>query len=111
MFRQMSLQYGKQTVYSKEIEKFMCSFLKCDLTKVFDQYLRTTEIPELEYGIKNGNLYYKWTNCVKGFNMPIRLHDSATWIKPTTELQQLKFRKEEIIVDDNFYINIKKIKS
>ena len=44
-----------------------------DLSKIFDQYLRTTKIPELEYKFTGDNMYYRWTNCVEGFNMPVKL--------------------------------------
>jgi hypothetical protein len=40
---------------------------------VFDQYLRTTEIPLLKYKVSGKTLSYSYERVVKGFAMPIRV--------------------------------------
>ena len=42
------------------------------LSKVFDQYLRTTKIPVLEYQLEGSRLSYRWSNVVPGFDMPVK---------------------------------------
>jgi aminopeptidase N len=44
-----------------------------DLSKIFDQYLANNNDPVLEYKFTGDNMYYRWTNCVAGFNMPVKL--------------------------------------
>ena len=40
-------------------------------SKVFEQYLRTTKIPALEYRIAGDTLSYRWADVVPGFDMPV----------------------------------------
>ena len=44
---------------------------KMNLTPIFNQYLKTTSIPELTYKINGDTLTYSWTNVNDDFNMPI----------------------------------------
>ena len=44
-----------------------------DLSKVFDEYLRTTMIPVFEYKSDGTTLSYHWANVVPGFEMPVRV--------------------------------------
>jgi hypothetical protein len=80
------------------------------LNKVFDQYLRTTQIPVLEYKLEGPRVSYRWTNVVRGFAMPVRVTTSPgtlTWIRPTESWKSTATRvarPEDFRVDDNFYI-------
>ena len=59
-----------------------------DLSKVFDQYLRDTKIPVLEYYYTADNkLFVRWNNCIAGFNMPLYIIDGRVkqTIKPTAK--------------------------
>ena len=56
-----------------------------DLGKVFDEYLRTTMVPALEYRLRGGTLSYRWADVVPGFDMPVRVRlapDSWTFCIP-----------------------------
>ncbi|HEX3928763.1 MAG TPA: M1 family metallopeptidase [Gemmatimonadales bacterium] len=78
--------FGRQTVMGKQIEDYISEHSGHDLSKVFDQYLRTVMTPELEYRIAGDTLAYHWTNVVPGFNMPIKvtLSDGKyTFVEPT----------------------------
>ena len=83
------------------------------LAKFFDQYLRTTQIPNLEYKIQDGQLQYRFNNCVKGFTMKIRtmVDNKKKWLEPTTEWQSIKLKNAnaEFKVDRDFYITTKKV--
>ncbi|HEY8389039.1 MAG TPA: M1 family metallopeptidase [Parasegetibacter sp.] len=117
MLRDMNKVYYHQTVTSAEIEAFISKYSGFDFSKVFDQYLRTVKIPELDHKTETVNekliLSYRWTNCVEGFNMPMRIQVApGEWkfIYPTTEWQSVEtgftpdqFKWEEI-KDKNFYI-------
>ncbi|ANI88418.1 peptidase M1 [Arachidicoccus ginsenosidimutans] len=80
-----------QTITSKQIEDYINQFTGIDFSKVFQQYLTTTQIPVLElyFSDNNEKINYRYINCVAGFNMPIVLHDGNHTFKftPTTEWQ------------------------
>lgn len=111
IMRGLNQTFWHKTVDAKDIQEYMCKASGKDFNKVFDQYLRTTKIPVLEYSIKEGKLSYRWSNCVSGFNMKLKLKD-GTWISPTEKWQVLKGTwnaKSTIQADRNFYIEVKKV--
>ena len=102
-----------QTVTGKQVEDYISKNSGKDLSKVFDEYLRTTMIPVLEYKIKNGTLFYHWTNVVKGFKMPLKVvlaKNVNSFIYPTEYYKQIKINEKDLKVDENFYINTNQIK-
>ncbi|WP_317897534.1 M1 family metallopeptidase [Aurantibacillus circumpalustris] len=109
MFRSMNLKFRHQTVVSSQIESYMASYLNLDLQKIFDQYLRTIQIPTLEYRIKKDKLFYRWTNCVKGFNMPLKIitAEKESWLTPTDKWQTMSYQDALFKADDNFFITTK----
>ncbi len=112
ILRGLNKTFYHQTVTTKDIETYISKESGIDLSKVFDQYLRNIEIPVLEYTLKDGKLSYRWTNCVKGFNMPLKINFKGNrWIKPTEEWQSLNMYPEgaeDFKVDRNFYVKVKK---
>ena len=44
-----------------------------DFSKFFDQYLRTAQIPTLLWSVNNGKVSVQFTNCIKGFKMPLQI--------------------------------------
>ncbi len=111
--RQMNRTFYHQTVDSKQMEDFISQQLGRDLTPVFDQYLRDVRVPLLEYSLREGKLKYRWTNCVPGFNLPLRIFTplgQSRFIYPTDQWQTLKLRADEIKADDNFYIKVQRLK-
>jgi hypothetical protein len=85
--------YYHKTVTTQQVEAYISRYAQRDLSKIFDQYLRTTKIPVLEYKMNSNTLVsYHWTNCVKGFNMPVRVSvagQPAMWIAPTEDWKTL----------------------
>ena len=113
LLRGMNKTFYHQTVTGKQIEEYISKTSGIDFSKVFDQYVRTTQIPVLEYKVKGNKLSYRWTNCVKGFNMPLKINfGDEKWIKPTQKWKTLKIKKgekNEFSADRNFYIHTKKL--
>ena len=112
ILRGLNKTFYHQTVTSKQVEEYMSKNSGIDLSKIFDQYLRTTMIPTLEYKIENGKLFYRWANCIKGFNMPVKImlsKDQYSFIYPTEIFKQIKTNDRDIKVDDNFYIKTEKL--
>lgn len=77
MLRSMNADFYHKTVTSTEIENYISKWMGRDLSKVFDQYLRTIQVPELEFNTietsKGDLLIYKWNNVVPGFDMPVKV--------------------------------------
>jgi len=112
MLRGMNKDFYHQTVESSQIENYISKHIGRDLTKVFDQYLRTIQIPTLEYSIGNEGIKYRWTNCVEGFDLPLDVvinQANKQRIFPTTTWQLLSGAKE-IKVSEDFYVQSKEMK-
>ncbi|MGZ8554314.1 MAG: M1 family metallopeptidase [Chitinophagaceae bacterium] len=115
ILRGLNKAFYHSTVDSKDIENYISSKSGKDLSKIFDQYLRTIKIPRLEYKIKGYSFSYRWTNCVKGFKMPVRLFSGGKerWITPEEKWQTRQMPgwliEKSFSIDKNFYINEKKI--
>jgi aminopeptidase N len=115
ILRGLNKTFYHQTVTAKQVEDYINAESKKDFTKVFEQYLTTTKVPVLEYKITKGALTYRWTNCVTGFDMPIKVtleKDVYTFIYPTEVPQKIKTKiKPEVFkVDANFYVKTEKMK-
>ena len=82
-----------------------------DLSKVFDQYLRTMKIPVFEYKLEGEAMKYRYTNVIDGFQMPLRVFvgEKPHWLYPTTEwkTETLKATADNFKVDPNFYVQHK----
>ena len=113
ILRGLNSTFYHKIVTTQDIENFMSKQSGKDLSKIFDQYLRTTKIPVLEYKFTGDNMYYRWTNCVSGFNMPVKLDAIDDWLKPTTEWKTTAVTggilKDGLKIDRNFYITVKKV--
>jgi len=108
ILRGLNEDFYHQTVTSKQVEDYVSQKSGTDFSKVFDQYLRTTKIPVLEYKQTGNSLQYHWANTVAAFNMPIRL-TNGQWLTPTANRQTVKLSApNEFSVDKNFYIIVKK---
>jgi aminopeptidase N len=95
ILRGLNKDYYHQEVTSADIENYITKKSGFDLSKTFDQYLRTTTIPTLEYYFvadkkdkSKLRLYFRWIDCVHRFNMPVRVNLSKAQqvlIKPVQE--------------------------
>jgi aminopeptidase N len=108
----MNRVYYHQTVTTQEIEAFMAADLGLSLTKVFDQYLRTPQVPELEYKLEKGKLCYRWVNCIEGFDMPVDIELDGQHIRLFPMAQEWKTAElngRVVVVDEDFYVTSKNI--
>ena len=60
----LNKDFYHQTVTSAQIENYLSEKSGKDLTAFFDQYLRTTLIPKLEYEIKGGSITYRYVDII-----------------------------------------------
>ena len=102
--RGLNQTFWHQTVTTQEVEDYMSKKLNIDLSKVFDQYLRTVQIPTLEMVYSGTKIKYRWTNCVKGFDMPVPLGE--TTLLPTQKWKKLDISDyKHPMPNEQLYIN------
>jgi aminopeptidase N len=108
ILRGLNEEFYHQTVKSEQIENYLAVHTGLNLKPFFDQYLRDTRIPTFEYALLNGVMRYHWGNCVKGFNMKLKvnINGQVHWLEPTQKWQNLS--QPELIrsveVDPDFYV-------
>jgi len=114
ILRGLNADLGRTTVSGADVEAYISSRAGTDLSKVFDQYLRTTDVPVLEWRREAGTLRHRWTNAVEGFDMPVRVRTTPDapyeWIRPTTSWQtsRLPTSGGDLEVDPNFYVGARR---
>jgi aminopeptidase N len=112
ILRGLNQDFYHQTVTTQVVEKYISQKSGKDLSKIFDQYLRTKNVPVLEYRVKNKTVSFRWSNCIKGFTMPVLVSvgSKKQWLKPTETFQTIKSDGTAFSPDKNFYILAKEIK-
>ena len=113
ILRGLNKEFYHQTVTTKQIEDYIAKVSDLELEGFFNQYLRTTKIPLLEFTHKNRELKYRWINVVDNFIMPIQVFigDELRWITPKTEWQiyETKSSKMPVTIKRDFYIESKSL--
>lgn len=109
LLRGLNKDFFHQIVTTEQIEEYLSHFLNFDLSRIFDQYLRTAQLPTLEIIQKGKQFQYRW-NAIEEFNMPVDVFDGEKKIRlyPTSEFQTLKAKK--LRVDENYLIDLKYIR-
>ncbi len=109
ILRGLNRDFYHQTVTTKQVEEYISRQSGKDFNKVFDQYLRTVNVPVLEYRQHGYKFQYRWSNVVNKFNMPVKL-TTGQWITPSANWQDGSLKNGTTFgVDKNFYINLKKV--
>lgn len=95
LLRGLNKRFYHSTVTSAQVEQYIMDRIGLKLDAFFDQYLRTKDIPVLEWYIKKKQLYYRFTNTVEGFNLPITVTGGkrAENITVTNEWQKQDWKK------------------
>jgi aminopeptidase N len=108
ILRGLNSTFYHQTVTTKQIEDYLSKNSGLDLTSFFNQYLRDTRVPTLEYFFKNNTIGYRWTNCVAGFNMSVKVKIDGIEkvLNPTTEWQNITSQANvsKLEIDKNYYV-------
>jgi len=84
-----------------------------DLTPIFNQYLRRTDLPtlELQFDESAGKVSYRWKADEQAFAMPVKVGRKDAWqlIEPTTEWKtmSLGMKMEEFdVATDLYFVNV-----
>jgi aminopeptidase N len=108
ILRGLNKDFYHQVVKGSQIEEYMSSKAGINLKPVFDQYLRDIRIPVFEYYVKGNKLTFRWIDCVRGFNMPLRIYVSGVRkdIVPTSSFSTIDLETDNavITVDANYYV-------
>jgi aminopeptidase N len=108
----MNRDFFHQTVTSAQIETYLSSQTGIDLTAFFNQYLRTAEIPVLEYKQEGTSLKYRYTQNVSDFDMPVRVsvNGEPRWIYPNAAWKSEPIpAAASLEFDPNFLVTYSKI--
>src|SRR6476620_10735135 len=104
----LNKDFWHQTVTTKQVESYISQKAGIDLSKVFDQYLRTTKIPLLQYKIDGNKVSFKYDRVVSGFAMPLRVmvNGKPRMITPTEAMQTIDGGEpvKTFEVDRNYYV-------
>jgi aminopeptidase N len=113
LLRGLSKQFYHKNVNTQDVERYINQVTGYNYQKVFDQYLRTIQIPVLEYYFDAaGALHYRYNNCVNGFNLPVWLPDGKKQLRvvPTALWQTIKlpaFQPE--LLEQLYFFKVKKV--
>lgn len=104
----LNKEFYHKTVTSTDVEDYISKMVGFDLKTFFNQYLRTTQIPTLEYYFSEEKFAYRWINAVPGFNMPlkVKLDNQEQWVRATTNWthEYNSDTKTELTIDPSFYV-------
>ena len=111
ILRGLNETFYHQTVGTGQIENYISERSGIDLSSFFDQYLRDIRIPILEYFFSEGKMYYRWTNVIDHFSIPIEMYlgDNELKITPRRAWQTIETNEGQLIIQPNYYIATSKI--
>lgn len=115
ILRGLNATYWHQIVTGRQIQEYISRQSGIDLSRVFEQYLTTTRIPEFAYATYGGKLRYRWENVVPGFAMPIRVTlapGRTVVVTPTTRWQSTPLPSDagpEVQVDQNYFVTTSRV--
>jgi len=117
ILRGLNHTFWHRTVMGREIEDYITQRSGKNLRPVFDEYLRTTMVPALEYRVRGDTLEYRWADVVPGFDMPVKatlVWPEMAWLHPTTSWQRTRVtlpNGSDFRVDPNFYVVARRVEA
>ncbi len=108
ILRGINRDFYHQVVKGAQIENYLSEKTGMNLKPFFDQYLRDARIPVFEYYIKGNDLSYRWTNCVRGFDMPLKIDVSGNTmiLNPMETFKTIRLNSKNGVVkaDPGWYV-------
>ena len=105
-------------VTGEEVETYLGRASGLVLEPVLHQYLRTTDVPVLEWRLEGGGLSYRWADVVDGFAMPVEVTTSlasgpgtALRLEPTRSWRTVRVPPDVtgITVDRDYYVRSRRV--
>lgn len=105
----LNTDFRHSTVDSRQVEQYIAKKAQLDLSLIFDQYLRSTTIPVLEYQLDQGKIRFRFRNCIDNFKMPVRwgqrqLPFSTQWTETSMDESS-----DPLSLDGNYYWTLRRI--
>jgi aminopeptidase N len=115
VLRGLNRDFRHQIVTGEQIEGYIAEHTGLPLNRVFEQYLRATTIPALEWRISGAELSFRWSDAVSGFDMPVpvELNGGAVLTLPATEVWQTMNVPQgtaRITVDPDYYVASREVR-
>jgi aminopeptidase N len=111
ILRGLNHTFYHSTVTAADIEQYINRVSGRNFSPVFNQYLRSIQVPVFEYKQTGNKLLFRWNKCNPDFNLPLKVFiNGERWLKPSTSWQKLKLNSKvntKLTVDKNFYIGVK----
>ena len=111
LLRAINETYYHKHVSTQELEAFICKKTNTDFKPLFDQYLRTTQIPWLQYKLVKGKLSFRYVHCLPEFNMPVKITaGKQILIHPTIQWETIPVgaKVKDVKLDRNVYVDLVK---
>ena len=108
ILRGLNRDFYHKVVKGSQVENYLADKTGLNLKPFFNQYLRDVRIPVLEYYVKGKQLTFRWSNCVRGFDMPLKIYVSGEEMKihPTTNFETVEIDAEnaDVVADKDYYV-------
>jgi len=99
-------EFKHTTTDTESVVAFFEAETGLELTPFFDQYLRYTKLPQLQFKKEKNIISYRWKTDVENFEIPVELSNDAEEIRiyPTNKWQEL----DQEISTKHLKVNLKK---
>jgi aminopeptidase N len=107
----MNVVFYHKTVTTQQIESFLIKETHLDLQPVFDQYLRTIQIPTFNYFIDNNKLFFKLSNCNNNLEMPIFIEEINKTLQTNCQWKWIKLSNKnkhtfnKMLIENRYLLN------
>ncbi len=110
--KEYTITHKHQTIDTETVENYFDAATTVDLKPIFDQYLRHSDIPVLQFKKDKKQIAYRWKVDVENFKMPIdvsinkkamRLEPSNTWKKLPKKVEDLDDIKVNLL---GYYVHV-----
>ena len=97
----LNTQFYHQTVTTQQVENYISVRAGFGFQKVFDQYLRTIQIPVFSYSYneKEKILTYQYKNCVTGFNLPLHFN----YLGKKYSFMPMDYQPQQRLIKDPYF--------
>jgi aminopeptidase N len=117
IMRGLNKTFYHQTVNAAQVQRYISKEAGYNYDPVFKQYLTTTQVPEFEYYFDKSNknkVYFRWKNCIQGFNLPLVLKNGNARIRivPTESFKSVILKNSQAPLFDStqirksYYVNV-----
>ena len=109
ILRGLNREFRHQTVTTRQVEDYISEKSGHDFSAFFNQYLRTAQIPALEWYRKGKKIHYRFTDVVPGFSLPVVMDGPFGNKVVVSDKWSSRDLDHGVEWEDNFLIKIEKV--